>query len=368
MKPKVDCLNSLALLIRLTILLAFAPLVLVDGQARAQERPRPKLAEQYRKRVEQRQAEMRSGREDVKNIDDTIRALRKEIAAEGRRGRIKDLRSRIDHLNERKETLNKRIERERQAISGAAEPDEALRRVSASDLIEQQKQRAQAISDLDGQIAALKRQLVKQGGRKGRRSNLQKQIEELTGKRNELASRPRVDPEDATDAAAVENALARRFSEAEARRKDQLKNVRARIDDLQKKLASEGRRARRQSTESMIAELKLKERELQVAPPPAGGEEPRQAIERAFKREREDQERRAEGLDHKINMLRRQLRTEGRAARRKSVNLQIQELQRQKSGKPQKGFQPPPKKGFTGAPYGSAWDLDAEYKPSATSE
>jgi len=368
MKLKSACLNSLARLISLGFLLAFAAVLLTDGDARAQERAGPKSADQYRKRVEERRAEMRSGREDVKSIDDTIRALRKEIAAEGRRGRVKDLRSRIDQLNERKETLNKRIERERQAISGAAEADEAYRRVSAGDLIEQQKQRAQAIRDLDGQIAALKKQLLKQGGRKGRRNNLQKQIEELSGKRNELASRPPVAPEDVTDPAVVENALARRFSEAEARRKDELKNVRARIDDLQKQLAGEGRRARRQSTEAMIAELKLKERELQVAPAPSGKEEPRQVIERGFKRERENQQRRGEVLDQKINMLRRQLRVEGRAARRKSINLQIRELERQKSGKSEKSFQPPPEKGFTGAPYGSAWDLDAVYKPPATSE
>ena len=372
MKPTVTYGNGPARSISFGFLLAFAFLALAHGYARAQDRAAPELADQYRERVEERRSEIRSEQQDVQRIDDTIRALRKEMAADGRRGRIKDLRSRIDQLNERKEGLKKKTDTERQAVSGATEPDEAYRRVSAGDLIEQQKLRTETIRDLDGQIAALKRQLVEKGGRRGRKSNLQRQIEELSGKRDELASRPRIDPEDVTDAAAVEDALARRFKEAEARRENELKRVRAQIDAMQERLAKEGRRVRRQSIEAMISELKLREHEFKVAPARPGDDEAegesRRAIERGIKRERAHQDLRAEILDQKIKRLRGQLRVEGRGARRRSIDLQIQELERQKSGKSQRAFEPPPKKGFTGAPYGSAWDLDAEYKPPATSE
>ena len=73
-------------------------------------------------------------------------------------------------------------------------------------------------------------------------------------------------------------------------------------------------------------------------------------------------------LGQRIKRLREQSRVENRPGRRKSIGLQIQELERQKSGKSQRDFEPPPTKGFTGAPYGSAWDLDSEYKPPPTSE
>jgi hypothetical protein len=122
----------------------------------------------------------------------------------------------------------------------------------------------------------------------------------------------------------------------------------------------------------MISELKLRERELEVAPASPGedeaGGEPGRIIERGLKRGREQQERRVEVLNRRINRLREQLRVENRVSRRKSIDLQIRELERAKSGKSQSDFEPPPRKGFTGAPYGSAWDLDAQYEPPATSE
>jgi len=372
MKPRAICIISLTRLFSLGFVPAFTILLLMDGPAGAQERVAPDLAEQYRRNVEERRSELRSIREDVQQIDDAVRDLRKEMAAENRQGRMKDLRSRIDDLRKRQEALNGRIERERQALSGAAEPDEAFRRLSAGDLVEREQEKEKAIRGLDGQIAALKKQLGEQQGREVRERNLQDQIEELSRRRDELASRPRIDPEDMSDAEAVEVALAERFTEAETRRNDELKRVGARIDDLQKRLAKEGRRVRRGSIEAMIAELKLRERELEVAPARRGEDEaagePGRVIERGLKREREQQERRVEVLNRRIERLREQLRVENRTARRKSIGLQIRELERARSGKSQSDFEPPPRKGFTGAPYGSAWDLDAEYKPPETSD
>jgi len=372
MKLKVTHRNVQPPSLPFGFLLAFAISFLICGHARSQDPPKPDLTDLYRERLEQRRNETRSDQQDVKRIDEAIRALREEMSTDGRQGRIKDLRSRIDQLNQRKQALKKKTDREREAASGKEGPAEVFRRLSAGDLIQQQKQRTDAITDLDAQIAALKRQLGEQRGREVREGNLRRQVEELSRRRRELENRPSIAPQDASDAANVEDALARRFNEAEARRENELKRVQAQIDAMQERLAREGRRVRRQSMEAMISELKLNQRELEGAPLRPGLDkaegESRRAIERGLKMERQNLERRAEILDQKIKKLQGQLRVENRYARRRSIDLQIRELERQKREKSQKEFEPPKTKGFTGAPYGSAWDLDAEYKPPATSE
>jgi hypothetical protein len=328
--------------------------------------------DQYRKSLEERRSELNVMSENVVRIDDAIQTLQDELEAENRRGRAKILRARIQRLGGQKEALNQRIAAERRVLSqdGALEPGEVFDKVAAKDLAEEQAQRAGEIQVLDARIAALKSRLDRRRGSRVTRRNLSRQIQELSSKRDALAARPGVDVQDAV---AVRAELARRFAQEEANRRSEVEAVRARVAEHKSNVAEESRRIRRKNVEARMAELKLRQQEIDIEPPRRRyrrGEAGGGPIGRGLRARRTLRERRAGVIDQRITTLRRRLRTEGRSARRKSINLQITELERQKQaiGKREAPFQPPPRRGFGGVRYRGTYDLDHEYKTPRTSD
>jgi chromosome segregation ATPase len=347
-----------------------------EEQAGDKEQVSQEPVDQYRKSIEERQSEISVMSENAARIDGAIRALQDELEAESRRGRAKDVRARIQQLNGQKTVLDERIEAERRALSqdGKLRPGEALNRVAAKDLTEEQKQRVSEIGALDARIAALRSRLERRRGSRVRRESLNKQILELSSKRVALAARPGVDVQDTK---AVRAELAKRFTQEEANRRSELEVVRARVAELKRGVAGENRRIRRENIEERIAELKLREQELDIGSPrrryrraAATAGRPEQAIGRGLRARQTARTRQAEMLDRRITMLRRRLRADGRPVRRKSISLQISELERQKQaiGKREAAFQPPPTRGFDGAPYRGTSDLDSEYKTPRTND
>ena len=346
-----------------------------EKQAGDKEQVSQEPVDQYRKNLEERQSEISVMSENAARIDGAIRALQDELKAENRRGRAKDIRARIQQLNSQKTVLDKRIEAERSVLSqdGKLQPGETLNRVTAKDLTGEQKQRASEIQALDVRIAALRSRLERRRGSRVRRENINRQILELSSKRDALAARPGID---AKDTAAVRAELAKRFAQEEANRRSELEAVRARMAQLKRGVAEENRRIRRKNIEARIAELKLREQELDIESPrrryrrAATAGRPGQAIGRGLRARQTVRTRQAEMLDRRITMLRRRLRADGRPGRRKSISLQISELERQKQaiGKREAAFQPPPTRGFDGAPYRGTSDLDREYKTPRTND
>ncbi len=346
-----------------------------EKQAGDKEQVSQEPVDQYRKNLEERQSEISVMSENAARIDGAIRALQDELKAENRRGRAKDIRARIQQLNSQKTVLDKRIEAERSVLSqdGKLQPGETLNRVTAKDLTGEQKQRASEIQALDVRIAALRSRLERRRGSRVRRENINRQILELSSKRDALAARPGID---AKDTAAVRAELAKRFAQEEANRRSELEAVRARMAQLKRGVAEENRRIRRKNIEARIAELKLREQELDIESPrrryrrTATAGRPDQAIGRGLRARQTVRTRQAEMLDRRITTLRRRLRADGRPGRRKSISLQISELERQKQaiGKREAAFQPPPTRGFDGAPYRGTSDLDREYKTPRTND
>ncbi len=346
-----------------------------EEQAGDKEQVTQEPVDQYRKSLEERQSEISVMSENAARVDGAIRALRDELEAEGRRGRAKDIRARIQQLNSQKTVLDERIEAERRTLSqdGKLQPGETFNRVAAKDLTEEQAQRASEIQALDARIDGLKSQLERRRGSRIRRENLNRRIQVLSRKRDALAARPGVDVQ---DKAAVQGELAKRFAQEEANRQRELEAVRARLVELKRGFAEENRRIRRKNMEARIAALKLRQQELDIEPPrrryrraaTAGG--PNQTIGRGLRARQTARTRQAEVLDRRITMLRRRLRADGRRTRRKSISLQIGELERQKQaiGKREAAFQPPPTRGFDGAPYRGTSDLDYEYKTPRTND
>jgi len=347
-----------------------------EEQAGDKEQVSQEPVDQYRKNIEERQSEITVMSENAARIDAAIRALGDELKRESRRGRAKDIRARIQRLNSQKTVLDQRIEAERSALSqdGKLQPGETFNGVAAKDLTEEQAQRVSEIQVLDARIAALKTRLERRRGSRVRRENLNRQIQELSSKRDALAARSGVDLQ---DAAAVRAELARRFAQQEANRRSELEAVRARLAELKRGVAAENRRIRRENLEARIAELKLREEELDIESPRrrfrrarATAGRPVQTIGRGLRARQTLRARQAEMLDRRITRLRRRLRADGRPGRRKSISLQISELERQKQaiGKRETAFQPPPTRGFDGAPYRGTSDLDREYKTPRTND
>jgi len=335
----------------------------------------PNLADQYRASVQERRAEIQAYQESGGRIDDAIRALRNELAKENRKGRAKDLLIRIEQLSKRRSALEERIEKEQEVVSGADEAETVFYSLAAKDLMQQQEERDNELRSLDTQIAMLKRELNAKRGRQVKEKVLRGQIDELSRRREKMANQPAIRAQDLAEPEAVQAALARSVRRTEAARRKQLKSIQENVAELEQTLAREDRWARRKSIETQIAELKMKQHELGIDPLPARREkreavdEPLQAIEVGLNTDQLERTRRAEVLDQRAAKLREKLQTENRHARRKSLRLQIAELERQKKavGKPKEELLPPTG-GFVGAPYGSAWDLDYEYQVTEKGE
>jgi|GEM_PF-3455231 len=372
MKVQIDRKVSVRWLAAVTLVVAST--LAMTGQTCAQQAEVPDttpqrtqgLTEQYRASVQEHRAEIHAYEENVDRIDDAIGALRDELAQENRRGRAQDLRFRLEQLEERRTSLDERIETVRDAVSSADRPEEAFHNLLRQDLMRQQQQRRNELTELDSRIATLESELAEQPGGQVEERNLRAQIDELTRKREELARQPDIRPGDLADEDALQEAAARNFSQREAARREQLTSVRESIAQLERRLKQENRRNREKSIEAQIEELKMKEHELDIRPGDrrrTGVDEPLDIIKRGLKAEQLQRTRQIDVLERQAAQLREQLRTEDRSARSKSLQLQIRELEQQKKrvGKPEK-VPLPPTTGFTGAPYGSAWDLDYEYK------
>jgi uncharacterized phage infection (PIP) family protein YhgE len=359
-------------LVALTLVVTFA--VATTAQTRAQEADAGGVAQQtdqnmsklYRESVQEHRTEIGVYEDNVERIDDAITALRNELAEENRRGRADDLRFRLEQLEERKSSLDEKIDTARDAVSSADTAEEAFHGVLREDLMRQQEQTQKELDELDSRIATLEAELAEQRGVQVKERNIRAQIDELARKREELAAQPDIRPDNLAEEAALHEAAARSFAEREAARREQLTSVRESIAELERSLKQENRRAREKSLEAQIQELKMKEHELAIGPINGkrnGADEPLDTIKRGLKAEELRQTRRVDVLERKAAQLREQLESENRSARRKSLQLQIRELehQQQRVGKPEQ-VPLPPITGFSGAPYGSAWDLDYEYQ------
>jgi hypothetical protein len=363
-------MRFLGCLLLLSFALVFLPSKLASAE---EEKPStevkeiPKeLAEQYRASVKEREDEVKTLGDDVERTEEAIGILERQLAAEKREARTKDLRTKIEQLKAYEEELNSKLEKHRKAVSEGKEPEKAFYSVAGGDLQEREKRREEEIGDLESRIESLKKQLELQTGRQGRQKNLQQQIEELSRDRDELANRPAIDATKLTEPEAVQEELAKPFAEREAKGQKDLEDVRTKMAALEKQLEGEKRQVRRKNIEAQIERLKLQEHELGTRPEGAPAEEGEAAkvIERGLKVRQMETERRREVLDKQVATLRGKLRTEKREARRKSLLLQIQEIENQKEavGKPQSKAETPQGKGFVGAPYGSPSDPDYAYK------
>jgi len=355
-----------------TLVLAFAVVTMEQAYAQQAEAPNtpqptaPDLAGQYRASIEAHRAEIGAYQDSIERIDDAIRALRRKLAEENRRGRAQDLRFRLQQLEERRSSLGERIETVRDAVSSADHPEEAFHNLLRQELIRQQEHRRNELDELDRRIATLESELAEQPAGKVAQRNLRAQIDELTRKREELARQPEIRPDDLADEDTLQETAARSFREREAARRVELASVRERIARLERSLKQENRRGREKSIETQIEELKMKEHELDVSSVSGtrnGVDEPLEIIKRGLKAEQLQRARQIEVLERKAAQLREQLRAENRYARRKTLQLQIGELEQQKkrAGRPEQ-VSLPPTTGFSGAPYGNAWDLDYEYQ------
>jgi hypothetical protein len=359
-----------------TLLVAFA--VATTGQLYAQQAEGPAttpqteqdLAEQYRASVRERRTEIETYQVNVEHIDDAIRAVQDELAEENRAGRVKDLRSRLEQLREQRSALDEQIATEQHAISSADTAENAFYNVAREDLFEREEQRTKELDELDARIATLEAELNEQRGMQIEEKNLRRQIEELTRRRDELTNQPEIRSDDLAEQEAIEAAAATSFREAEAARREQLTSVRETIAQLERDLAHEDRRGRKKSIEAQIEKLKMREHELNIDPVSGrraegkAGDESLDVIQRGLKAEEMKRTSQVAVLDQTVAQLRAQFRAERRSSRRKSLLLQIRELEEQKKavGKPEQ-VPLPPATGFIGAPYGSAWDEDSEYRP-----